>query len=96
MPSKHIPRNSRRILKLVSLGLAGLLAGLLAGCMNSPKTVSANPYNDLYNADQFDSSNLPPSLDANGMPPLRHSPSARRLDGDSVRLTQMSVSFHGS
>mgnify|MGYP001550575249 FL=1 len=97
MPAKHITNNtSRRILKVVSLGLAALIAGLLAGCMHSPKTVSANPYRDLYNADQFYSANLPSSLDATSMPPLHNAPSPRRLDGESVQLTQATVSFHGS
>ena len=97
MPAKHITNNtSRRILKVVSLGLAALIAGLLAGCMHSPKTVRANPYSDLYNADQFYSANLPSSLDATSMPPLHNAPSPRRLDGESVQLTQATVSFHGS
>jgi hypothetical protein len=98
MPAKHISNNNtpRRILKVVSLGLAALIAGLLAGCMHSPKTLSANPYNDLYNADQFYSTSLPPNLDATSIPPLHNAPSPRRLDGESVRLTQMTVSFHGS
>jgi hypothetical protein len=35
MPSRKSARTARRLLKVVSLGLAGLLAGLLGGCSSS-------------------------------------------------------------
>lgn len=35
MPSRRPTRTTRRILKVASLGLAGLIAGLLGGCSSS-------------------------------------------------------------
>jgi hypothetical protein len=42
MPSPKPRRTIRRIVKVASLGFAGLLAGLLSGC-----TSSSNPFNLL-------------------------------------------------
>ncbi|MEO6982557.1 MAG: hypothetical protein ABI072_05520 [Edaphobacter sp.] len=91
MSSKHTNRTARRILKLASLGLAGLLAGLFAGCSSSPKAVSTTSSAYVTSTDQFESSNLPETLDSNSIPPLRHPPSARRLEAGSVHLSQVSA-----
>jgi hypothetical protein len=87
MSSKRTSRTARRLIKLASLGLAGLLAGLLAGCFDAPKTVSSTvPY--METTDQPASgSALPPSLDATAVPALRHAPSARRLQYGSVHVS---------
>jgi len=86
MPSSTARRTShrttRRLLKLASLGLAGLLAGLLSGCNASPD-VPANTYTSDSSANRSD---LPDSLDARQIPALRHPPSARRLQNGSLRV----------
>ena len=86
MSSKHTNRTARRLLKLASLGLAGLLAGLLAGCSASPKTVGMTSCAYGASTGQLDSVNLPHTLDSRSIPPLRHSPSTRRLEAGSVRF----------
>ena len=86
MPSLPVSRTARRLLKVASLGLAGLLAGLLSGC-NASKTVSINTHpenNPAFTSSTDDFSQLPQSLDARQIPALRHPPSARRLDYGSV------------
>jgi hypothetical protein len=90
MPSSSARRTARRLLKLASLGLAGLLAGLLSGCNASHNdATNVSPYvhistDDSQTANQPD---LPTSIDARQIPALHHSPSARRLQSGSVRLT---------
>jgi hypothetical protein len=84
MPSFPATRTARRLLKVVSLGLAGLLAGLLTGC-NTASDVSANAHaTHTLSSSENDFSQLPPSLDARQIPALRHPPSARRLEYGSV------------
>jgi hypothetical protein len=90
-------RTTRRLLKLASLGLAGLIAGLLsAGCNASPNKAASAP-TDLHISNNVEftpsdttaahSLDLPESIDARQIPALHHSPSARRLQYGSVRLT---------
>jgi hypothetical protein len=97
MPSSSARRTTRRLLKLASLGLAGLIAGLLsAGCNASPKKVASAPA-DLHISNNVEftpsdttaahSPDLPESIEATQIPALHHSPSARRLQYGSVRLT---------
>jgi len=42
----HPSRITRRLLKIASLGLAGLLAGLLSGCSSNTAARLLRPYND--------------------------------------------------
>jgi hypothetical protein len=90
-------RTTRRLLKLASLGLAGLIAGLLSvGCNTSPNK-PASTSGDLHISNNVEftpsdttaahSLDLPESIDARQIPALHHSPSARRLQYGSVRLT---------
>jgi hypothetical protein len=95
MSSLKPSRTTLRILKLASLGLAGLLAGLLAGCNAAPKSTATNSYDAQTESAGSRNSSIPPSLDATSIPALKHPPSARRLDYGSVRLTHQSPS-HGS
>jgi hypothetical protein len=80
-------RTTRRLLKVASLGLAGLLAGLLSGCNatqdSSPTNISTTSYTW--------STHLPKSLDSVQVPPLRHSPSTRRLQTGSYRNVSQSM-----
>jgi hypothetical protein len=85
MPSPSARRTARRLLKVASLGLAGLLAGLLAGC-NATED-SSNISTTTYTW----STHLPKSLDAVQVPPLRHSPSTRRLQTGSYHNVSQSM-----
>lgn len=99
MSSLKPSRTTLRLLKLASLGLAGLLAGLLAGCNAAPKTTATNSYDaQTQSIEPSDSSTsaIPPSLDATSIPALKHPPSARRLEYGSVRLTHQQSPSHGS
>jgi hypothetical protein len=94
-------RTKRRLLKVASLGLAGLIAGLLAGC-NSADASTRTPKPQLASdslSPDAQSAQLPRSLDQTQIPALRHPPSARHLQYGSVRtLSQVpgSNSRHGS
>ena len=96
MPSSSARRTARRLLKVATLGLAGLLAGLLSGCNASPSAAASVPTN-LHISSNVEftpsdtttphSQDLPTSIDARQIPALHHSPSARRLQYGSVRFT---------
>jgi len=101
MPSTKPSRTARRLLKLASLGLAGLLAGLIAGCTASPEdAVNVPPYAHISNDWEFTPAtapnpkltNLPDSIDAHQIPALRHPPSARRLEYGTVHLSHQPLS----
>jgi hypothetical protein len=85
MPSLTARRTARRLLKVASLGLAGLLAGLFAGCNATPDST------DISTTAYTWSTHLPKSLDAVQVPPLRHSPSTRRLQTGSYHNVSQSM-----
>ena len=85
MPSLTARRTARRLLKVASLGLAGLLAGLLAGCNDAPDST------DISTTTYTWSTHLPKSLDAVQVPPLRHAPSTRRLQPGSYHNVSQSM-----
>jgi len=102
MPSSSARRTARRLLKLASLGLAGLIAGLLSvGCNAASHKPVANAPADFHISSNVEftpsdgtaspHSDLPESIDARQIPALHHSPSARRLQYGSVRLTGQPV-----
>jgi hypothetical protein len=93
-------RTKRNLFKIASLGLAGLIAGLLSGCTDSPDTTAVNaPYtrltSDSLNPDSSATAQpvrLPESLDATEIPALKHPPSSRSLQYGSVRtVSQVTV-----
>jgi hypothetical protein len=92
-------RTKRRLLKVASLSLAGLIAGLLSGCnsadasIRSPKPQLAT---DSLSPDA-QSAQLPRSLDQTQIPALRHPPSARHLQLGTVRPAAQAMipSRHG-
>ncbi|GGA74885.1 hypothetical protein GCM10011507_27830 [Edaphobacter acidisoli] len=95
MSSKYTSRTARRLIKLASLGLAGLLAGLLAGCSETPPhTIVNTSYANADTALNFDGSQLPPNLDSVRIPPLKNAPSARRLEEDNLQPTQPASTPH--
>jgi hypothetical protein len=84
-------RTRRNLFKIASLGLAGLLAGLLSGCNSADASVRASrPHmaTDAWSpeASQEQRTDLPRSIEATQIPALRHPPSARRI-GHTVSQT---------
>ena len=80
-------RTKRNLFKIASLGLAGLLAGLLSGCNSadaSTRTSAAlktQTAGDSLNPDgsMTRSTELPKSIEATQIPALRRPPTARRV-----------------
>jgi hypothetical protein len=80
-------RIARRLVTLASLGLAGLIAGLLAGCSYSPRKADNTPSPVTTTTWEFTTATTPSaprsipydSIDARQIPSLHHPPSARRL-----------------
>ena|SRR5437867_431960 len=77
-------RTKRNLFKIASLGLAGLLAGLLSGCKSadaSIRTSRPQTATDSLSPDGSvaQSTELPKSIEATQIPALRHPPSARRV-----------------
>jgi hypothetical protein len=85
MPSLTARRTARRLLKVASLGLAGLLAGLLSGCNATQDSTNISTTTYTW------STHPPKSLDAVQVPPLRHSPSTRRLQTGSYHNVSQSM-----
>lgn len=90
-------RITRRLVTLASLGLAGLIAGLLAGCSSSPRE-TANTPSPATTTWEFTTATTPStprsipydSIDARQTPSLHHPPSARRLQYGSVPTSKAS------
>jgi hypothetical protein len=84
-------RTKRNLFKIASLGLAGLLAGLLSGCNSADASVRASKTRtttDSLGPDGFggQTTGLPRSIEATQIPALRHHPTARRV-GHTVSQT---------
>ncbi len=75
-------RTTRRLLKLASLGIAGLIAGLLTACNTTTEHASNSP--SYYQSDDSFYSSLPDSVDANPIPTLHHPPTSRRLEREFI------------
>jgi hypothetical protein len=91
-------RTKRNLFKIASLGLAGLLAGLLSGCNSADASVRASKAHtstDFLSPDGSDtqSTELPKSIEATQIPALRHPPSARRVG--SVHTVSQTVAPSG-
>ena len=98
-------RTKRNLFKIASLGLAGLLAGLLAGCTDSPETSDTSvstPYThvagDSFNPESTGDAQhteLPKSLDETQIPALRHPPTSRSLQYGSVHTVSQTIAPGG-
>jgi hypothetical protein len=91
-------RTKRNLFKVASLGLAGLLAGLLAGCNSADASVRASQTHMSSDslspgASEAQSTHLPKSIEATQIPALRHPPSARRVG--SVHTVSQTVASNG-
>jgi hypothetical protein len=95
MSSSAAHSTKRRLLKLASLGLAGLLAGLLTGCTDTLSTSSSNEYPSPYSDYFRPATPLPESLDATQIPALHHPPSSRRLQEGSLHTVSQSMAPNG-
>ena len=92
-------RTKRNLFKVATLGLAGLLAGLLAGCNDSPDTTVNTPYTHLSSeflspdttAVPAEPTSLPSSLDATQIPALHHTPTSRILESGSIHTVSMDM-----
>lgn len=99
-------RTKRNLFKIASLGLAGLLAGLFAGCNDfSDPTISVSCSHlstDSLAADASSTtqrSSLPKSIEETQIPALRHPPTSRSLQYGSVRtasITRVSTGHNRS
>jgi hypothetical protein len=99
MPFLPASRTKRNLFKIASLGLAGLIAGLLSGCNDSPDASVSASYthvaSDTFSPDETQPSHLPESIEATQIPALRHPPSARRLRAGSGHAVSQTVAFRG-
>jgi len=80
MPSPKAARTTRRLLKLASLGIAGLIAGLLSGCSSSPAASSVATYTQPHSLDGISHTYTPGSLYTRPTPDLKHAPIPHRIE----------------
>jgi hypothetical protein len=80
MPSPKAARTTRRLLKLASLGLAGFIAGLLAGCSSTPAASSVATYTQPHSLEDLSRTHTPGSLYTHPVPDLRHPPVPHRIE----------------
>jgi hypothetical protein len=86
-------RTRRNLFKVASLGLAGLLAGLLAGCNSADASIrTSRPPTATGSLAQPE---LPKSIEATQIPALRHPPTARRV-GSAHTVSQTAAPNGGS
>jgi hypothetical protein len=94
MPSPKAARTTRRFLKLASLGLAGLLAGLLAGCSSSAKPINlaiqTQPSTLEMNSSAFTLTHQPYT---HPVPDLRHPPAPHRIESWADRTPRQASVF---
>ena len=83
-------RTKRNLLKIASLGLAGLIAGLLSGCNG---TANASVATKRSTGDP--NPQLPSSIEATQIPALRHPPSSRSLQLGVVRTGSQAATLPG-
>ena len=98
-------RTKRNLIKIASLGLAGLLAGLLAGCNSADASIRTSGNSTSGNSKPHSATDslspdphatqptdLPKSIEATQIPALRHPPSARRV-GSTHTISQTAAPY---
>src|SRR3979411_867225 len=90
-------RTKRNLFKIASLGLAGLLAGLLSGCNSadaSIRTTRPQTATDTLSPDGSvaQPTELPKSIEATQIPAPRPPPSARRV-GSAHTISQTAAPY---
>jgi hypothetical protein len=85
MPSRKPARATRRLLKVASLGLAGLIAGLLGGCSSSD---SLARFSTWSSGSQLTASRRLQNLDYRRTPEIHRAPTPHRTQPtDAQRST---------
>ncbi|WP_035353257.1 hypothetical protein [Edaphobacter aggregans] len=90
MPSRKPARTARRLLKVASLGLAGLIAGLLSGCSSSDSLVRFSNWRS--GADLTATPGLQ-NLDYRRTPEIRRAPTPHRTQPTPVQRTSTQASL---
>ena len=90
-------RTKRNLIKIASLGLAGLLAGLLAGCNSADASIRTSRTHAATDSPSpapyaTQPTGLPKSIEATQIPALRHPPSARRV-GSAHTVSQTAAPY---
>jgi hypothetical protein len=86
MSTSQPKRLTRRFFKLASLGLAGLIAGLLAGCTASPAPYTTASYTHSTNLP----ATPPKSLESTSIPEIKHPPLPHHIQSWPSRNGQTS------
>jgi hypothetical protein len=89
MPSPKAARTTRRLLKLASLGLAGLLAGCSSA--SAPST-SVATYTQPHSLDGLSRTHQPGSLYTHPLPDLKHPPIPHRIESWADRTPRQASS----
>jgi hypothetical protein len=89
MPSRK-PRTVRRLLKVASLGLAGLIAGFLSGCSSSDSLVR---FSNWRSGADLTASRRLQNLDYSRTPEIRRAPSPHRYQPTATQRTTAQVSL---
>ncbi|HMH13795.1 MAG TPA: hypothetical protein VK578_11875 [Edaphobacter sp.] len=93
MPSPKAARTTtRRLLTLASLGVAGLLAGLLSGCSPSPASSNLATYTQPRSFESLTRTHQPPSLYTHPLPDLKHPPTPHRIESWADRTPRQTSS----
>jgi hypothetical protein len=93
MSSPKTSRTTRRLLQLASLGLAGLLAGLLSGCTSTPANSNFATYTQPSSLNFSSTPTYQPgSLYTHPLPDLRHAPIPHRIESWADRTPRQASS----
>jgi hypothetical protein len=93
MPSPKSNRTTRRLLKLASLGIAGLLAGLFSGCSSTPtsSTVATYTPTSTWRLNSSGFTYRRKSLDTRPIPDLRRPPAPHHIESWADRTPHQQV-----
>ena len=89
MPSRK-PRTTRRLLKVASLGLAGLIAGLLGGCSSSD---SLARFSNWRSGSELTATRRLQNLDYRRTPEIRRAPSPHRTQPTAAQRSSAQASI---
>jgi hypothetical protein len=89
MSSRKPARTARRLLKVASLGLAGLIAGLLGGCSSD----SLARFSNWHSRADLTATRRLQNLDYRSSPEIRRAPTSHRMQPNSAQRTSTQASF---
>jgi hypothetical protein len=93
MPSPKAARTTRRILKLASLGIAGLLVGLLSGCTSAPTSSNVATYTQPSTLDFNSTAHQPLNPFIHPVPDLKHPPAPHKIESWADRTPRPVSAF---